>query len=209
MSATENSSTPLKAPERLEKMQRLIFGRLAIVFLLLLASWWWTNSVLEQSIAVFPTRLFLFFLVSIGLTGVYHAVAFFDRNYLLQKRVQFAIDVLLITWLVWETGDVESPYVPLYIVLVCMCGFMLGKAETLAIACSSAVCFGALAFLKGQALIAGTARANDRVPDRIDPDRRADLGPHRRPQTDRRAAFEKRRKLRRPAHAARAHRAIG
>ena len=153
MSATENSSTPLKAPERLEKMQRLIFGRLAIVFLLLLASWWWTNSVLEQSIAVFPTRLFLFFLVSIGLTGVYHAVAFFDRNYLLQKRVQFAIDVLLITWLVWETGDIESPYVPLYIVLVCMCGFMLGKAETLAIACSSAVCFGALAFLKGQALI--------------------------------------------------------
>src|SRR6188474_2557453 len=97
-------------PERLERMQRIIFGRLALIFLLLLASWWWTGSYLSQTTGEFPTSLFFFFLVSIALTAVYHLVAYFSHNYLWQRRVQFFDDILLITWLVWETGEINSPY---------------------------------------------------------------------------------------------------
>jgi two-component system sensor histidine kinase PilS (NtrC family) len=148
----ESQSTAFSPPEpeRLERMQRIIFGRLALIFLLLLASWWWTGSYLQQETGAFPTSLFLFFLVAITLTGVYHVVAYFSRNYLLQRRVQFFIDILLITWLVWETGQVSSPYKSLYIVLICLSGFMLGKTESLVIAIGSAVCLITLSILSGQ-----------------------------------------------------------
>ncbi len=137
-------------PEGVESTQRLIFGRLALIFLLLLASWWWTGSYLSPATGSFPTSLFLFFLISITLTASYHVVAYFNRNYPLQRRVQFSIDILLITWLVWETGDVHSPYTSLYIVLICLSGFMLGKVESLAISAASAICFITLSVLTGQ-----------------------------------------------------------
>ncbi|HUR98091.1 MAG TPA: ATP-binding protein [Pyrinomonadaceae bacterium] len=136
-----------------ERMQRLIFGRLTLIFLLLLASWWWTGSYLHRSTDTFPTTLFLFFLVSISLTGIYHLVAHFSRNYFRQRRIQFFVDVLLITWLVWETGDINSPYTSLYIVLICVSGFVLGKAESIAIAVSAAVCFITMSVLTGQVVV--------------------------------------------------------
>lgn len=139
-------------PERLERIQRIIFGRLALIFLLLLASWWWTGSYLRPTTDTFPTSLFLFFLVSISLTGLYHVVAYFSREHLWQRRIQFSIDVLLITWLVWETGGIDSPYTSLYIVLICLSGFMLGKVESLVISIGSAVCFIALSLLAGEVL---------------------------------------------------------
>lgn len=134
-------------------MQWLIVVRFALIFLLLLASWWWMGSFLEQLPGRFPTGLFLFFLVSVVLTGVYYTVAYFDRRFGWQRRAQFFIDSLLITWLVWETGDVNSPYVSLYIVLICAAGFLLGKTDTLAISITSAVSFIVLSILTGQAII--------------------------------------------------------
>jgi len=121
-----------------EQLQWLILGRFALVFLLLLASWWWTGSYLEQTTGSFPTGLLFFFLVVVGLTCIYHAAAYFDRRFDWQRRVQFFIDVFLVTWLVWETGDVNSPYVSLYVVLICAAGFFLGKTDTLAISLLSA-----------------------------------------------------------------------
>ncbi len=137
-------------PDRLDRMQRVIFGRLALIFVLLLASWWWTGSHLQQTTGRFPTSLFLFFLVSITLTGVYHVVAHFSRNYLWQRRIQFSIDIFLITWLVSETGDIGSPYTSLYIVLICLSGFMLGKTESVVISLASAISFIALSAFTGQ-----------------------------------------------------------
>ena len=43
------------------KLKGLIFGRLALIFLLLLASWWWNTSYLELKEAHFPGGLFLIF----------------------------------------------------------------------------------------------------------------------------------------------------
>ncbi|HVF31367.1 MAG TPA: ATP-binding protein [Pyrinomonadaceae bacterium] len=146
-------ASPKPEPVHREGIQRLIFGRLALVFLLLLASWWWTGSYLGERTETFPTGLFLFFLCSVVLTGIYHVIAYFDRDYPLQKRFQFFIDVVLVTWLVWETGDINSPYVSLYIVLICLSGFLLGKLESLAIAAASTVCFVGLAISTDQEIL--------------------------------------------------------
>src|SRR4051794_35839777 len=100
--------------ERPDLIHSLIFGRLALIFVLLLASWWWTGSYLNQSIAAFPTSLFLFFIFTIGLTAVYYTLTFLNQDFALQRRLQFFVDVLLVTWLVRETGDINSPYISLY-----------------------------------------------------------------------------------------------
>ena len=150
MRESESTAFSPQQPARLERMQRLIFGRLTLIFLLLLASWWWTGSYLGKVSDKFPTSLFLFFLVSIALTAIYHVAAYFNRNYLFQQRVQLFIDILLVTWLVWETGDVNSPYASIYIVLICVSGFTLGRPESLAIAIGCALCFITLSILTGQ-----------------------------------------------------------
>jgi len=144
---------PVGGTDDLTRIQRLIIGRLALIFLLLLASWWWTGSYLEQTGGPFPTSLFVFFLASIALTGIYYVASYFYGHYPIQRRVQFFIDVFLITWIVWETGDVRSPYVSLYILLICLAGFLLGKVETLAVTFASVICFIVLSILTGQAIL--------------------------------------------------------
>lgn len=138
MSSSEKAVSQINEDLR-GKMSGLILGRLTLIFLLLLASWWWTNSYLAQSIQVFPSGLFLFFTCSIILTVAYWILPYFSRDYLGQVRVQFFMDMLLITWLVVETGDLASPYISLYIILISVVGIFLGKNDTLFIAGASAV----------------------------------------------------------------------
>jgi two-component system sensor histidine kinase PilS (NtrC family) len=118
-----------------------------LIFLLLLASWWWTRSYLELPIDDFPEELFLFFIVSVGLTVLYFFVLKVNKNLRLQLRFQFLFDVFLITWLVWKTGGITSPYVTLYIILICVGSFFLGKSETLSLSVLCAACFTILSAL--------------------------------------------------------------
>ena len=162
-SMPESDTTPIsmKRYERPQSIHGLIFGRMALVFVVLLACWWWTGSYVQPSTGTFPTGLFLFFLVSIAITGLYHVAAYANRNYPLQRRTQFFIDVVLVSWLVLETGDINSPYISLYIVLICAAGFLLGRIDTLAISFASAGCFIAVAVITGQSISADvpTSRA--------------------------------------------------
>jgi two-component system sensor histidine kinase PilS (NtrC family) len=153
MPSSESKLSSKDPSTRPHDIHGLIFGRTAAMFLLLLASLWWSGSYAKQSTAFFPTSLFLFFLVSISLNCTYHLLAYFNKDHIRQRRIQFLIDVLLITWLVWETGDINSPYVSLYIVLICLSGFLLEKAYTLAITFFSAASFVTLSVLTSQEII--------------------------------------------------------
>ena len=101
-----------------QKIQTLIIGRLMTIFLLLIATWIWHSGRLKLSFDNFPQGLFLVFLISVGLTIVYFFLLRLSKNYYWQIRVQFSLDTLLITWLVRRTGDLTSPYITLYIVLI-------------------------------------------------------------------------------------------
>ncbi len=58
-----------------------------------------------------------------------------------QATTQFLFDVLLITWLVWTTGDLHSPYSALYIVVIAVASIFLGARGALLTAVGSAVCY--------------------------------------------------------------------
>jgi len=155
----------LPDPPLVRKVQGLIAGRLALMFLLLLASWWWTNSFSAASASLenFPSGLALFFLVSIALSGVYYLVLRFNNDLRWQMRIQFLIDILFVTGLVWQTGDLLSPYITLYIILICVAGFYVSKNYTLIVAGGCVACFTALSILIGQELLfsySGEARAS-------------------------------------------------
>src|SRR5438874_1815797 len=118
-------------PSQTQRIQTLIIGRLVVIFMLLVASWFWYSGTFKLSVATFPQGLFLVFLISVGLTIVYFFLLRLSQNYLLQIRLQFLLDTLLITWLIWQTGDITSPYIMLYIVLVSVASFFLKPLATL------------------------------------------------------------------------------
>ena len=135
------------------EIQRLIFGRLAFIFLLLIAGWWWTSSYLQIPDKIFPDELFFLFLYSIGLTIVYLFFLHLKQHLHWQIRVQFLMDILLTTWIVWQTGDIVSPYVTLYIILTSVVGYFFGKTETIFTAVLCAVCYSVLSVLSAQSFI--------------------------------------------------------
>ncbi len=135
------------------KIYRLIFGRLALILPLLLASWWWTSSYLHISDEILTGRFFLFLLVSIVLTIVYFFFLRLDKNFLWQIRIQFLIDIFLITWFVRETGDTTSPYIALYIVLISVAGVFFGTLETVFVTALCAASYTLLSILSAQSLI--------------------------------------------------------
>ncbi len=131
----------------MQKVQTLIVGRLLVIFLLLVASWLWHNGELKLSFQEFPQSLFVAFTISVGLTVFYSLLLRFNKSYRWQIRTQFFLDAILVTWLVWQTGDVSSPYITLYIVLIGVAGLFLKSSETLLMAAFSSLLLTALSFL--------------------------------------------------------------
>jgi two-component system sensor histidine kinase PilS (NtrC family) len=147
------------------KAHRLIFGRVGFVLFLLMANLWRTTGIFDPSSVDTADGLVIAFALTAGLTIVYLIAVRFAPRILDQIRLQFVVDLALITWLVWQTGDIISPYVTLYIVLISVAGFFFGKAETLYFAIACAVAFGFLSGLTGQDIL--QSGAGDQPPSRI------------------------------------------
>src|SRR5438132_7898868 len=128
---TSSSQSPQSPQSPLgRRLWWLIAGRAAAAVLLLLmaAAWKWnsqTNSI-NSSRAVTPLMLSV-----AGLTLAYCIARLAWKNFLAQARLQILFDVLLVTWLVWISGNVSSPYAALYIVIISVAGFFLGTRGAL------------------------------------------------------------------------------
>lgn len=143
--------------QQIQRIQTLIIGRLLATFLLLVSSWLWFSGTLRVSFEAFPQGLLfglaLVFVISVGLTIVYFFLLRLNKNFAWQIRVQFLLDVLLITWLIWRTGDLTSPYITLYIVLISVASFFMKPVQTLLIAALCTILFILLSFLTVNLLI--------------------------------------------------------
>ena len=128
-----------------QRIQTLIIGRLLVIFVLLISSWIWHSGRLQLSFDNFPQGLFLVFVISVGLTILYFFLLRLSSLIAWQVRLQFLMDALLITWLVWRTGDLTSPYITLYIVLISVGSFFLRPLQTLFLAVSCVFLFVTLA----------------------------------------------------------------
>ncbi|MBV9216189.1 MAG: PAS domain S-box protein [Acidobacteria bacterium] len=149
----------LANPRQMQRIQSLIIGRLMAIFLLLVTSWIWSSGTLRLSFENFPQGLFLVFLISVGLTIIYFFLVRLSPNFGWQIKTQFFLDGLLITWLVWRTGDVSSPYIMLYVVMISVASFFLRPLTTLLMAAICALFLVALALLTATGVITqfGTA----------------------------------------------------
>ncbi len=123
----------------IHQMHSLIIGRLIVCFLLLVTSWIWYAGYVDLSLRDLPNNPFLIFILTVGLTAVYFLLLRLNKDFALQVRIQFFIDALLITWLVWRTGDLTSPYITLYIVVIGVSSQYLNPRATVAMAL---ICIG-------------------------------------------------------------------
>ena len=91
------------------KLWWLILGRLGAAMLLLVASAIWINKTGQQLWnKVLPPLA-----VVVGLTIIYSLAHRFSEARVLQPRIQFALDIFLVTWLVWTSDVINSPYTAL------------------------------------------------------------------------------------------------
>src|ERR1051325_11338700 len=133
------------------KLGWMIVGRLVTALLLSVVGTLWTGQA-SQSI---NKSLGLLTIVAC-LTIAYALIFRLSKNILLQARFQLAVDVLLVTWLVWNSNVIQSPYVALYIVIIAVSSLFLGPREAVITSVGCAVAFTACALQ-----IAGLAGEKD------------------------------------------------
>ena len=143
----------LYEPTLANRVLTLIFGRFLLISLVVLSGWWLGQGASEVSLTVSPRVPQLLLPIAGALTAGYLLWLRFGRTLLRQVRVQFAIDILLVTWIVWVTGDLISPYITLYTVLIGLAGFFLGRTDAIGVAGACALCFTALPFAINPALV--------------------------------------------------------
>lgn len=144
-----------------EKLFWLILARLVVAIILVCARVFWIQSSSRQAwLQVLPALS-----VVCVLTVVYLVAHRFSDKFLLQARIQFLIDIVLVTSLVWTTNVIYSPYIALFIVIIAASGLFLGPRDTIVI---SVVCV--VAFTTS-ALVILTGFGGSETPDFLDANR--------------------------------------
>src|SRR5689334_7155862 len=124
------------------KLGWLIAGRLITALLLSVFGILWTNSAeSQQSI----NKSLVLLTIVACLTIAYALIFRLSKNILAQARFQLAVDVLLVTWLVWNFAVIQSPYIALYIVIIAIASLFLGPRGALITSVACAVAFTACA----------------------------------------------------------------
>src|SRR6266496_1905381 len=137
----------------------LILGRAVAAVLLLLIALLWKRSAFGNGLINSFSGVAPIILTVAALTVFYCVARLFWKNFLAQARVQFFFDVLLVTWLVWITGNVTSPYAALYIVIIAIASLFVGPRGAMITSVGSAVAFSACAL----AAITGVGPASVRI----------------------------------------------
>src|SRR5256714_383090 len=148
-----NDTAPQKAFGR--RLWWLILGRAAVAVLVIFAGAVWARGTFAANVGDSLQSIKPLILVVSLLTVLYSAAHVLWKSYVVQARFQFFADVLLVTWLVWITGGVRSPYTALYIVVISVASWFIGPRGALITSIGSAVAFNACALL----LLYGVASA--------------------------------------------------
>ena len=143
--------------ERLEKNSSLarklwilIFGRLGVVLILLLVSTVWTRSGVDTKSS---SQTLTLLLVVLFLTLVYSLAHHFKKTLLIQTRLQFTVDILIVTWLVWTSDVINTPYTALYIVIISISSLFLGQRGAVITSVACAVAFTGCALVAVTGLV--------------------------------------------------------
>jgi two-component system, NtrC family, sensor histidine kinase PilS len=122
-----------------QKLWWLIFGRIVAALFLFFARAFWIRGSGDRAWATMLPALF----AVCGLTVLYALLRRFSRALVFQARFQFLIDIILVTWLVWTTDVIHSPYIALYIVVIAASSLFLSPRDAIVISLGCAVAFTA------------------------------------------------------------------
>lgn len=128
------------------KLWWLILGRLAAALFLFFTRLVWVRGNSQRVWEMVPPLFVIF-----GLTLVYSLAHRFTRSGLFLARLQFVVDILLVSWLVWNTNVTQSPYIALYIVIIAVSSLFVGPRDAIVTSVGCAVAFtaSALAIISG------------------------------------------------------------
>jgi two-component system, NtrC family, sensor histidine kinase PilS len=142
MAASEKRLEPGSSLDR--KLWGLILGRLGAALILLLLSTIWSRNSTDPESSTLTLSVLLFVLF---LTLIYSLAHRFSQRLLFQARIQFIVDILLVTWLVWTSDVIYSPYTALYIVIISTSSLFLGPRGAIITSVGCAVAFTGCALL--------------------------------------------------------------
>jgi two-component system sensor histidine kinase PilS (NtrC family) len=125
----------------------LIAGRAGAVIFLLIVGIAFKSSAIGNGLATSLRVVTPIILTVAGLTILYSIARLLWKNYLAQARLQLFADVLIVTWLVWITGNIGSPYVAIYVVIISIASLFVGPRGALVTSVCSAAAFNAGALL--------------------------------------------------------------
>lgn len=140
------------------KLWMLIVGRLVAAVLILIASAFWTRDqfgVLDRYRYQNTLPIFIGLVV---ISTIYAIARRFNTRLRFQASVQLFADLLLVTWLVWATGDVTSPYTALYIIIIAVSSLLLGPRAAIMTSVGCAVAFTGISLLAASGLLPRFAR---------------------------------------------------
>lgn len=139
------------------KLGWLIAGRLATAVLLSVFGTIWTSAGAAPQAAPNSINKSLGLVTIVACLTILYALIFrLSKNILFQARFQLTVDVLLVTWLVWNSNVIQSPYIALYILIIAISSLFLGPREAVVTSVGCAVAFTACALQ-----ITGLAGQND------------------------------------------------
>src|SRR5688572_8008950 len=122
------------------KLGWLIVGRMLTAVALSVVGALWIRA--DDRLPAIDKSLMLLTIVAL-LTIVYAVLFRVYKNIRMQARLQLAIDVCLVTWLVWDSDVIQSPYIALYIVIIAISSLFLGQREAVITSVGCAVAFSA------------------------------------------------------------------
>src|SRR5215203_6859 len=120
---THPENTSATARSAASKLGWLIVARLFTALVLFVIALLWNRTGDAQHTTA--KSLVLISIVA-GLTIIYFLILRLSQNILLQAKFQLAVDVVLVTWLVWNSDAIHSPYIALYIVIIAVSSLFLG-----------------------------------------------------------------------------------
>ena len=120
------------------KLGWLIVGRLfTALVLFVIGAFWHRSDDSNQSL----TKSLVLLSIAAGLTIIYSLILRLSQNIVAQARFQLAIDTLLVSWLVWNSDVIQSPYIALYIVVIAVSSLFLGPRDAIVTSVGCALAF--------------------------------------------------------------------
>jgi two-component system sensor histidine kinase PilS (NtrC family) len=125
----------------------LVAGRAVVALVMLSIGTLSARDRAAHALATDPRGIVLAAAAALALTLLYAALLRFSTlTATIQAGLQFFCDVVTVTWLVGSAGDLHTPYVALYVVVISLASVYLGARGALITSVGCAVCYTSLMF---------------------------------------------------------------